>query len=586
MSSASEKETKLCTNCKRDIPSGNFTIHEIHCRRNIELCRFCKEPFPRSEMEEHVEHEHAQIMCKCNVKMEKHQLENHQISECPLRLVKCQYCDLELAFNKCFEHEDYCGARTEQCQVCARNVMVKDLNTHPAVCGKPVEEKNNNCIGQRTQYDYEDDVGAWFEKPSFRSFLRTEEISSRRRTRRSLEREYIDRMTLEALQALEKNTPARTMDQNRVEEQEKLARNRAPRPGFYGHGDEHSNLDYLLALTLQNENHPSIGTGDELQTDALGNFYSKESGPVEDFAKSLNATVKTFFNDDPSLMHYGKEQRDDIALPCEFCEELFPEEDLILHQTGCNAASAFASFSKRSSSPPVEYPRGFGGYSEHSPSARFLSDRFVSLPYEARVESQESIILPCEFCGCQLEEEVLFHHQDKCDLRPATARPGSSLYKVLHNKDQEEEDKSPQSPRRRLKHQGDVGSSHVQRIASKGTFQSKTFNPARTLAPRNQELQESLADLGIENSFRSPSRVVKHNQGSLDIKRKIQNAPVSTSAAAYPNRDCFNESFTSNLLQNSQAKNLLSKGSEGSRTSKSPAAATPNLRNRTTKVNT
>nr|XP_014344081.1 PREDICTED: TRAF-type zinc finger domain-containing protein 1 isoform X2 [Latimeria chalumnae] len=507
MSSASEKETKLCTNCKRDIPSGNFTIHEIHCRRNIELCRFCKEPFPRSEMEEHVEHEHAQIMCKCNVKMEKHQLENHQISECPLRLVKCQYCDLELAFNKCFEHEDYCGARTEQCQVCARNVMVKDLNTHPAVCGKPVEEKNNNCIGQRTQYDYEDDVGAWFEKPSFRSFLRTEEISSRRRTRRSLEREYIDRMTLEALQALEKNTPARTMDQNRVEEQEKLARNRAPRPGFYGHGDEHSNLDYLLALTLQNENHPSIGTGDELQTDALGNFYSKESGPVEDFAKSLNATVKTFFNDDPSLMHYGKEQRDDIALPCEFCEELFPEEDLILHQ-------------------------------------------------------------------------------DKCDLRPATARPGSSLYKVLHNKDQEEEDKSPQSPRRRLKHQGDVGSSHVQRIASKGTFQSKTFNPARTLAPRNQELQESLADLGIENSFRSPSRVVKHNQGSLDIKRKIQNAPVSTSAAAYPNRDCFNESFTSNLLQNSQAKNLLSKGSEGSRTSKSPAAATPNLRNRTTKVNT
>lgn len=36
---------------------------------------------------------------------------------------------------------------------------------------------------------------------------------------------------------------------------------------------------------------------------------------------------------------------------------------------------------------------------------------------------EDSIIIPCEFCGVQLEEEVLFHHQVRVPGRPVHLSP-------------------------------------------------------------------------------------------------------------------------------------------------------------------
>ena len=54
----------LCdfSHSKKDIPAANFTIHEIHCSRNLEVCRYCKESVPKSEMKNHIESEHVQVM--------------------------------------------------------------------------------------------------------------------------------------------------------------------------------------------------------------------------------------------------------------------------------------------------------------------------------------------------------------------------------------------------------------------------------------------------------------------------------------------------------------------------------------------
>uniref|UniRef100_A0A8C2VIV2 TRAF-type zinc finger domain containing 1 n=2 Tax=Chinchilla lanigera TaxID=34839 RepID=A0A8C2VIV2_CHILA len=38
-----DQDTRLCDNCKKEIPVSNFTIHEIHCQRNIGVCPVCKE---------------------------------------------------------------------------------------------------------------------------------------------------------------------------------------------------------------------------------------------------------------------------------------------------------------------------------------------------------------------------------------------------------------------------------------------------------------------------------------------------------------------------------------------------------------
>lgn len=46
---------------KKDIPVPNFTIHEIHCSRNLEVCRYCSDSIPKSEMKNHIESEHVQV---------------------------------------------------------------------------------------------------------------------------------------------------------------------------------------------------------------------------------------------------------------------------------------------------------------------------------------------------------------------------------------------------------------------------------------------------------------------------------------------------------------------------------------------
>ncbi|NWW43464.1 TRAD1 protein, partial [Pedionomus torquatus] len=165
---------------------------------------------------------------------------------------------------------------------------------------------------------------------------------------------------------------------------EQLERNENVRSALY---EEWSpDLDYVLALSLQNENYPRSNTPAEIPSDFWENYYTKESVP----SACLNEPDKS--------------NEEIIMLPCEFCEELYPAEDLILHQTGCNPASAFASFSKRSSSPnPREYEglravgsKGWRSLSSSQPQA---------------VQADGDIMIPCEFCGIQLEEETVFHHQ-------------------------------------------------------------------------------------------------------------------------------------------------------------------------------
>ncbi|NXU58403.1 TRAD1 protein, partial [Turnix velox] len=211
---------------------------------------------------------------------------------------------------------------------------------------------------------------------------------------------------------------------------EQLEREQKAYSPLYEESD--AELDYLLALTLQNENNPPSNTAAGIPTDFWDNYYAEESTPSASLTKPDNSDI---FYDELTM------------LPCEFCEELYPAEDLVLHQTGCNPASAFASFSKRSSSPT---PRQYDDL--HTLGTKNWRSFSSSQPWV--VEAEGDIMIPCEFCGIQLEEETLFHHQHHCDLRPASPTDGflTPLLPPLQAKG--ERRPSPELARRRTRHQG------------------------------------------------------------------------------------------------------------------------------------
>lgn len=126
-----DPETKSCPNCKREIPSVNFTIHSVHCARNIRVCPVCKEPIPQNELQEHHDKLHKLQPCqKCGESVCGTDMEDHIRDSCAHTIKSCRFCELELPRREIPAHENYCGVRTEQCPDCQEWVMIKYRQLH------------------------------------------------------------------------------------------------------------------------------------------------------------------------------------------------------------------------------------------------------------------------------------------------------------------------------------------------------------------------------------------------------------------------------------------------------------------------
>ncbi|XP_068213308.1 uncharacterized protein [Palaemon carinicauda] len=125
------EDTKYCGHCKREVSSINFTIHAVHCQRNIAICSMCNEPVPRSHYQQHIETSHKSIPCpKCSLKVEPLKIFTHEKEHCPKRMVTCEHCELELTAADHEKHKEYCEARTERCKGCTKYVQVRYLQFH------------------------------------------------------------------------------------------------------------------------------------------------------------------------------------------------------------------------------------------------------------------------------------------------------------------------------------------------------------------------------------------------------------------------------------------------------------------------
>ncbi|XP_062408047.1 XIAP-associated factor 1 [Sardina pilchardus] len=145
-----KEETVLCGNCKKDIAKSNFALHEPHCRRFLCVCPDCDEPVPREQLEEHHAEQHTQVNCsKCNVKVERCHLMDHEADECKERLVTCEFCELELPLSAMEEHTVACGSRTERCSDCGRYVTLKDQLRHADICSASAASADTSTDEQK-----------------------------------------------------------------------------------------------------------------------------------------------------------------------------------------------------------------------------------------------------------------------------------------------------------------------------------------------------------------------------------------------------------------------------------------------------
>ncbi|XP_077016004.1 TRAF-type zinc finger domain-containing protein 1 isoform X1 [Tamandua tetradactyla] len=558
-----DQDTQLCDNCKKEIPVFNFTIHEIHCQRNIGVCPVCKEPFPKSDMETHMATEHCQVTCKCNQKLEKRQLKKHEETECPLRLALCQHCDLELSVLKLKDHEDYCGARTELCGSCRRNILVKDLKNHPKVCGREGEEKRDEVVMPPDACDESwSQDGIWIASQLLRQIEALDPpMRLPQRHLRSFESDLFHSRTTN-----QRNVTSQFPIQNNLfEEQERQERNRShqlPKES----GEDSANLDFMLALSLQNEGQvPNMAE--------------------QSFWKAICEADQP--HGEPSALSDIKGAADETMLPCEFCEELYPEELLIDHQTSCNPSCALPLLSTGSSSPRgVEDPDViFQKFLQQAENNQL--DSLMGLTNSPPMG--DSIIIPCEFCGVQLEEEVLFHHQDQCDQRPITAN--SRVTEGFPSQDTQLRETSPELPRRRVRHQGDLSSGcmdDIKQETAKG--RSYPLSPSRpinnVMASCNRLSKSSSSRPGCQPS---PPRVLKlNNSDSQDIRGRNQNSHSGSMATGHisvihPIRNVYPENVVPSYPRGPAGRYGVSARSEGGRNSRVTSMAT-SYRNRTAKA--
>uniref|UniRef100_UPI00398E5B0F XIAP-associated factor 1 n=1 Tax=Pristiophorus japonicus TaxID=55135 RepID=UPI00398E5B0F len=130
-----DEPSTFCSNCKKDVTTLNYRIHEIHCRRFIQLCSLCGETVPRAELQAHHETQHRQVQCSlCHKSMEHFRLETHTGEDCVERLLSCRYCELETPCRALAEHEEVCGSRTERCTDCGKYVMYSEQERHGETC--------------------------------------------------------------------------------------------------------------------------------------------------------------------------------------------------------------------------------------------------------------------------------------------------------------------------------------------------------------------------------------------------------------------------------------------------------------------
>ncbi|KAM3146371.1 hypothetical protein pb186bvf_001340 [Paramecium bursaria] len=126
-----------CSNCGILIAESKHALHEVYCLRNNVKCQRCGQFYDKNDLEGHDEEFHTKVQC-AHCKQDFDNLNNHKCSKRP---VPCKFCKLDQPNDLIFQHENVCGSRTGNCQICNKPIILRDLEKHEDTCVGVVEQK-------------------------------------------------------------------------------------------------------------------------------------------------------------------------------------------------------------------------------------------------------------------------------------------------------------------------------------------------------------------------------------------------------------------------------------------------------------
>ena len=130
-------------------------MHENFCIQHVKKCQICGEVINIEEEEEHIEENHSQKKCEicqeefeaneyfkhlpickkneeciyCKKEFRPSEILKHQ-KECDFNLYECKFCFGSFPIKDKYEHEIFCGSKTEKCEKCGQYVILKKMELH------------------------------------------------------------------------------------------------------------------------------------------------------------------------------------------------------------------------------------------------------------------------------------------------------------------------------------------------------------------------------------------------------------------------------------------------------------------------
>ncbi|XP_033747693.1 TRAF-type zinc finger domain-containing protein 1-like isoform X2 [Pecten maximus] len=427
MAESATLDTKFCSNCKREINAANFMMHEMHCRRHISLCTHCQEPIPKAEMDVHFEESHAKINCaKCNQAVQKMDLEKHEEQECPKRQMKCAYCEMDVAQQELEAHLGYCGTRTEPCARCGQYIMIKDQVKHEdSNCTYPQPKPTNSReVNRRVSNEPTgngEEIGAAFpddmlfgsgninsfEFKEIQRILTKPEISGAAEGPSTLGSRHRETEKTKKATGKKSNDKNKKSDLNRLREQASSSQSGS------AYNEEQ---DRLLAMALSDDLHTDDGIDQYIRTIDKPRVSLTPDSPLYEDSFGNPANLHSSFGDLS-------------VLPCEFCGQAIPVDDLVIHQSNCidDPLSSLMPHAASSETPIQDRTednrfRGAAPETRHPPPIINNLVPDASPPqqwFEQMISPEEEgfaedFLLPCEFCEELFPHEILVQHQAVC----------------------------------------------------------------------------------------------------------------------------------------------------------------------------